>query len=161
LVFAFCLQVNGQAFGQGKITIKADNVYITENKNVIKFVGNVLVLHGAYSMNADLMEVFYYEGQKKIKEIKSYDNVKFFGEDFNAAGDEGIYRPGKEFITIQKNVILNSGASVASGDKFTYNIKTKTTNLISNSKADNDDIDSRVIIIIDEEDIGNFEENKN
>lgn len=76
------------------------------------------------------MTVLYYEkssgAQKsKIRKIEAHSNVKIFSEEFVGSGDFGFYDPAQNIFVLEKNVIVNNGASIASGDKFVYDLNTK------------------------------------
>ena len=94
------------------------------------------------------------DGDSKIKRIDAYDNVKIFSEDFVASGDYGYFDPLNDFFVLEKNVIVNNGTSIASGDKFLYNIKTKKGNFLGRkdetSIAKNNG-EKRVVVIIGED----------
>jgi lipopolysaccharide export system protein LptA len=94
------------------------------------------------------------EGEKKqssIQKIEAKENVKIFSEDFIASGDFGYYEPKKDSFILEKNVIVNTGTSIASGDKFLYDLKTKKgvfigrkdeTSIVGNGG------DKRVVVVI-------------
>ncbi len=89
--------------------------------------------------------------QSSIQKIEARENVKIFSEDFIASGDFGYYEPRKDSFTLEKNVIVNNGTSIASGDKFLYDLKTKKGVFIG--RKDETSItgnggDKRVIVVI-------------
>ncbi len=89
--------------------------------------------------------------QSSIQKIEARENVRIFSEDFIASGDFGYYEPKKDSFTLEKNVIVNNGTSIASGDKFLYDLKTKKGVFIG--RKDETSItgnggDKRVIVVI-------------
>lgn len=89
--------------------------------------------------------------QSSIQKIEARENVRIFSEDFIASGDFGYYEPKKNSFTLEKNVIVNNGTSIASGDKFLYDLKTKKGVFIG--RKDETSItgnggDKRVIVVI-------------
>lgn len=89
--------------------------------------------------------------QSSIRKIEARENVRIFSEDFIASGDFGYYEPKKDSFTLEKNVIVNNGTSIASGDKFLYDLKTKKGVFIG--RKDETSItgnggDKRVIVVI-------------
>ena len=97
------------------------------------------------------------KGDSKIKRIDAYDNVKIFSEDFVGSGDYGYFDPLANLFVLEKNVIVNNGASLASGDKFIYDLKTKKGNFVGRrdetSIAKNNG-EKRVVVIIGEDSKG-------
>ncbi len=108
-----------------------------------------------------------------LKRIEAQGRVKIFDQDMVGMGDEGIYDPISETMTLEKNVTINGGTSGGKGEKFVYNLKTKKGNFIgkrtetvagnaknnskqvtsTNSKAEStnpvqEKIDNRVVLVI-------------
>ncbi len=88
---------------------------------------------------------------QKIKRIEADNNVKIFTEEFIGSGDIGYYEPNNNLFVLEKNVVINNGTSIASGEKFIYNLKTKKGNFVG--KKDETSIvgnggDKRVIVVI-------------
>lgn len=91
---------------------------------------NVVVEKDDGSLLADNMTVLYEEKkqnskQSRIKKIEARENVKIFSEEFVGSGDFGFYDPRQNIFALEKNVIVNNGTSIASGDKFIYDLTTK------------------------------------
>lgn len=87
----------------------------------------------------------------KIKRIEAKDNVRIFTEEFIGSGDFGYYDPTGNIFVLEKNVIVNNGSSIASGDKFIYDIATKKGRFVG--KKDETSIvgnggDKRVVVVI-------------
>lgn len=124
------------------------------------------------SLLAQKMVLFYNEDQKpkdkdskfeeiksekiekpkvSIKRIEARENVKIFSEEFVASGDFGYFDPQKNIFVLQQNVIVNSGTSIASGNKFIYNLTTKKGNFVGNkdkTSINESSVDKRVIVVI-------------
>ena len=86
------------------------------------------------------MILFYQENKSgdqkaksKIEKIEVRDNVKFFSKDYVATSKNGYYDPGQDSLTLENDVIVNNGTSIAKGNKFIYNFKTKKGNLTGQS----------------------------
>lgn len=117
--------------------IRSDIIDIKRKSQVIDFFNNVVVEKDDSSLLAQKMTIFYEEKkddagadnstEKKssIKRIDAKENVRIFSEDFIASGDSGYYDPGKNNFVLEKNVIVNNGTSIASGNKFIYDLTTK------------------------------------
>ena len=89
--------------------------------------------------------------KSKIKRIEAKENVKIFSEEFVGSGDSGFYDPQQNTFVLEKNVIVNNGTSIASGDKFLYDLTTKKGRFLG--KKDETSIagnggDKRVVVIL-------------
>lgn len=127
---------------------------------MIDFINNVVVEKEDSSLLAEKMTVIYYdkkegESESKIKRIDAKENVKIFTDEFIGSGDSGYFEPDKNIFVLEKNVVINNGASIASGDKFIYDLTTKKGNFVGKKEEThgtvNDVIvptDKRVIIVI-------------
>ena len=92
-----------------------------------------------------------------IKRIDAKENVKIFSEEFIATGDMGYYDPSANIFVLEKNVMVNNGISIASGNKFIYDITTKKGNFVGfkdemaiNNKKEIEgyEKDKRVVVVI-------------
>lgn len=152
VAFAKKQQMNNQ---NQPTRIRSDVIDIKRKSQNVDFIGNVVVEKGDSSLLAQKMKVIYKEKNGKndgeIKKIEAFDDVKIFSEDFIASGEYGFYDPANSFFTLERKVIVNNGTSIASGDKFVYNIKTKKGNFIGKqnrtSIAGNGG-DKRVVVVI-------------
>ena len=139
--------------------IRSDIIDIKQKSQKIDFIGNVVVERDDVSLLSNKMEVFYVDKSVKnsdsnIKEIKAFGDVKMFNDEFVASSDLANFFPDKNIFTLEKNVIVNNGTSILTGDKFIYDVKTKKGNFIgqkisNNSEKNNTKTgDDRVTIII-------------
>lgn len=139
--------------------IRSKIIDIKRKSQIIDFFDDVIVQKGDSSLLADEMRVIYEENKDKnsqssaIKRIDAKKNVKVFSEEFVGTGDIGHYDPKKNLFVLEENVIINNGVSVASGDKFIYDIATKKGKFIGGKNESNIDNreDKRVIVIIGNE----------
>jgi lipopolysaccharide export system protein LptA len=157
--------------------IRSDVIDIKRKSQIVDFLGNVVVEKDDSSLLAQKMRVIYEEKEEKtakkittenaekkdeteksdrtrkteIKQIDATENVKIFSEEFVASGDIGYYKPKEDTFTLEKNVIVNNGTSIGSGDKFVYNLKTKKGNFIgkkNETSITGNGGDKRVVIVI-------------
>ena len=86
----------------------------------------------------------------KIKKIEAFDHVKIFTDDSTATGDTGYFDPNENIFVLEKNVMVNNGTSIASGEKFIYNLTSKKGYFIGKQNQTNKqkDQDDRVTVII-------------
>ncbi len=167
--------------------IRSDIMDIKRKSQTIDFLGHVVVEKEDSSMLANKMTVLYEEesAEKKpkkldntkketplskkeettlvkkqsssIKRIDAKENVKIFSEEFIATGDTGYYDPSANIFVLEKNVMVNNGISIASGNKFIYDITTKKGNFVGfkdemaiNNKKEIEgyEKDKRVVVVI-------------
>jgi lipopolysaccharide transport protein LptA len=142
--------------------IRSDIIDIKRKSQTINFFSNVVVEKDDSSLLADKMVVFYNEkkdqdsqnnDEKKgsIKRIEARENVRIFSEEFIASGSYGYYDPKKNIFVLEKNVIVNNGTSIASGDKFIYNLQTKKGNFVGpkdETSITGNGGDKRVVVVI-------------
>lgn len=165
--------------------IRSDIMDIKRKSQTIDFLGHVVVEKEDSSMLANKMTVLYEEesAEKKpknpdtskaedflvkkettsvkkqsssIKRIDAKENVKIFSEEFIATGDTGYYDPSANIFVLEKNVMVNNGISIASGNKFIYDIATKKGNFvgfkdevtINKTEIKGYEKDKRVVVVI-------------
>ena len=139
--------------------IRSDIIDIKQKSQKIDFIGNVVVERDDASLLANKMEVFYNDknavkNNSNIKEIKAFGDVKMFNDEFVASSDLANFFPDKNIFTLEKNVIVNNGTSILTGDKFVYDVKTKKGNFVGKKISNNSDkkseknAEDRVTIII-------------
>ncbi len=135
--------------------IRSDIIDIKRKSETVDFISNVVVEKDDSSLLAQKMTVLYNEKsegqQASIKRINAKENVKIFSEEFVASGDFGYYDPSKDIFVLEKNVIVNNGTSIASGDKFVYSLVTKKGNFIGGkdeTSITGNGGDKRVVVVI-------------
>lgn len=148
------------AKNQKPIVIRSDFITIKQKSQQVKFLQNVVVEQDDSSLLANEMVVDYLENDNKKKEINlitANKNVKLFNQNITATSDFGIYDPKKKLITLKNNVLVNDGKSIVAGNKFIYDLNTKTgkfsnqNSLPKNKKKSlkqAEPLDNRVTVII-------------
>ncbi len=140
----------------GKTRIRSDIIDIKQKTNIVNFIGNVVVEKEDSSLLADNMTVLYYENKNKeqdtqIKRIDAKNNVKIFSEEFIASATYGYYDPVKNIFVLQKKVIVNNGSSIAGGEEFIYDLKTRKGKFVgekNETSITGNGGDKRVVVII-------------
>ncbi len=151
--------------------IRSKFISIKRHSGIIEFFENVIIEREDTSFLSDKMIAYYDEEKKEkignkdetgiIKKIDAFGRVKIFNQEIVATGDTGSYDPSLGIFTIEENVIFNNGTSIANGKKFIYNINTKKSNLFGEESQNGQLKDSRVLIIIGEEEKNKKKEKNN
>jgi lipopolysaccharide transport protein LptA len=138
--------------------IRSDIIDIKQKSLKIDFINNVMIEKGDDLILAKKVTLFYNNKSDKktnnnfeIKEIKAYENIKFFNDEYNGSSDLATFNPNKNILILEKNVIINNGTSVLKGEKFIYDLATKKGNFEGNNiinKNSNLNQDNRIIMII-------------
>ena len=152
------LNINKNKFDSNPTKIRSEKITITRKNQLIEFSDNVIVEKEDSSLLADRMIVIYEENKSngidnkstKIKKIEAFDHVKIFTDDSTATGDTGYFDPNENIFVLEKNVMVNNGTSIASGEKFIYNLTSKKGYFIGKQNQTNKqkDQDDRVTVII-------------
>lgn len=140
------------------IIIRSNFITIKQKSQQVKFLQNVIVEQDDNSLFANEMVVDYLENtnnKREIHLITANKNVKLFNKNITATSDFGIYDPKKQLITLQNNVLVNDGKSIIAGNKFIYDLTTKTGKFsnqkpLTKSKTNTPEepLDNRVTVII-------------
>jgi len=144
-----------------KTRISSDIIDIKKKTQTIDFINNVIVEREDVSLLAKKMTIFYYDNKTTkeaskswIKEIKAYNNIRLFNNEFTANADLASFDLDKNIIILEKNVTVNNGTSVINSEKFIYNLDNKKGQIYGNSQENYQIIngskvkDNRVTIII-------------
>ncbi len=146
-----------------KTRITSDFIDIKRKTQKIDFLGNVVVKNGPDMMTSQKMTVFYKEEDKNtpttangasndnsIEKIIANGDVKIFSSDFVATSDDGYYSPAESLFILENKVIVNNGDSIATGEKFIYDLQTRKGNFVgkSNNIKSRTKEDNRVVVII-------------
>ncbi len=132
---------------QTKIT--SDLIRIRRHVQQVEFIGNAKIDRGDDVIFANRMILFYEKkaenianqslpresSESGIKMIDIDGAVKIFSDDMIATSAFGRYEPGKKLVTLERNVVVNRGSSVAKGAKFVYNVETKRGSFIGKSAS--------------------------
>jgi lipopolysaccharide export system protein LptA len=126
-------KINGLALSKDKpIQIESDALEIHDQDKQALFDGNVKVVQGTMTLNADHMIVYYKgnsgavtSGNGDINRIDVRGSVTVFSGKQTARGDEGSFDMATQFLTLTgKQVVLTDGPNVFTGCKLTVQMKT-------------------------------------
>ncbi|WP_158025648.1 MULTISPECIES: LptA/OstA family protein [Maricaulis] len=117
------------------LDIEADTFEVFDAERHIVWLGNVHVVQGESSLQADRMDV-YYNGESEgegggwgdIDRIVATDNVFYITPAQRARGDRGVYQMAEEIITLTGEVVITQGDNVITTNRFVNNLATGNSN---------------------------------
>jgi lipopolysaccharide transport protein LptA len=118
-----------------EIYIKSDNIKIIQQESRIYFTNNVVITREDVVILSNVMMADYGVNKNNIKSIRLRDGVRISNQEFTASGNRGFFDVKNEIFILSNNVVFDNGSSVASGEKFTYNFRTKKSSLINSKEV--------------------------
>lgn len=92
----------------------------------------------ANTLYADKMYAFLSSGQEqKLEKIEAFDNVNVITPDGTAKGDYGLYRPDKDEVELNRNVVIVQDGNVIKGDKAITNLTTSVSRVLADKTNKN------------------------
>lgn len=120
------------------VELEADKLEIFQEENKAIFTGNVIAKQGKISISSDLMYVYFTEKSKNkensVEKVEALGNVILLTEKEKAKGDKGVFNISTKSVTLTGNVELSNDQTTLKASKFTYNIESGVSRLISNKK---------------------------
>ncbi|WP_291845287.1 LptA/OstA family protein [Maricaulis sp.] len=115
------------------LDIEADTFEVFDAERHIVWLGNVHVVQGESSLQADRMDVYYNgegegSGWGDIDRIVATDNVFYVTPAQRARGDRGVYQMADEIITLTGEVVITQGDNVITTNRFVNNLATGNSN---------------------------------
>ncbi|BDW98398.1 hypothetical protein MACH15_01510 [Maricaulis maris] len=115
------------------LDIEADTFEVLDAERHIVWLGNVHVVQGDSSLQADRMDVYYTGtgtggGWGDIDRIVATDNVFYITPAQRARGDRGVYQMSEEIITLTGDVVITQGENVITTNRFVNNLTTGNSN---------------------------------
>ncbi len=122
------------------VTINADELEANLRKDIVIFVGNVIVQQKDLTLNSDRVTVFYRNSEEEkasITRIDASGSVKLKTLDENIHATWGIYDFTEKIITLGGKVILKRSNGEIKGKKLIYNLNSGLISIEGNSKNNN------------------------
>jgi lipopolysaccharide export system protein LptA len=115
------------------LDIEAETFEVLDAERHIVWLGNVHVVQGDSSLQADRMDVYYTGegpggGWGDIDRIVATDNVFYITPAQRARGDRGVYELAEEVITLTGDVVITQGDNVITTTRFVNNLTTGNSN---------------------------------
>lgn len=119
------------------VSISADELEANLRKDIVVFVGNVLVHQNDLTLNSDRITVFYQDGDNKNSSISRIDasgSVKLTTLTETITATWGIYDFTDKIITLGGKVTLKRNDGEIKGKRLVYNLETGLITLDGNPK---------------------------
>lgn len=119
------------------VTINADELEANLRKDIVIFVGNVVVQQKDLTLTSDRVTVFYRNGKEEkasITRIDASGSVKLKTLDETIHATWGIYDFTEKIITLGGKVVLKRSDGEIKGKKLIYNLDTGLISIEGNSK---------------------------
>ena len=115
------------------LEIESDELIITENPLVSKFIGNVYAKNEENQFWGDTI-LINYNNDKKINLITAVGNVIIEREEEKVMGDKAIYNLKSEKIIISGDVSVFKDDNILNGSELTIDLITSISIIKGNSK---------------------------
>ncbi|MDX6751107.1 LptA/OstA family protein [Geminicoccaceae bacterium 1502E] len=144
----------GDGGGKAPIEITADNLVVRQQEQLAVFSGNVNAVQGDMTLRAAELRVFYLEdrgpekdgakkgknkngdkaaqdggGQQSIRRIEAEGSVVVDSGGQTAKGDNGVYDPATNAVTLDGNVVLTRADNVIRGGHLVLDLDTGVATL--------------------------------
>ncbi len=109
------------------IEVTSDSLSVDRETGNAIFVGNVYVVQGELTLNADSVEVLYSDSAddpEPLREVIAIGNVVLVNGEDTAEADHGVFYPPEDKIVMTGNVLLTQGRSIIAGDTFNWDMIT-------------------------------------
>ena len=115
------------------LEIESDELIITENPLVSKFIGNVYAKNEENQFWGDTI-LINYNNDKKINLITAVGNVIIEREEEKVMGDKAIYNLKSEKIIISGDVSVFRDGNILNGNELTIDLMTYISIIKGNNK---------------------------
>jgi lipopolysaccharide export system protein LptA len=113
---------------QEKVEITADRFVVEEGANLATFTGNVVVVQGTTTVNADKVEVRYGAGgASDIETLLAEGNLVIVTPTQHVTGQRGIYDPKTRVMVVSGDVVAESPTGRVTGSELRVDFEANTT----------------------------------
>jgi lipopolysaccharide export system protein LptA len=143
----------------GNLQIEANEMLFDYERGELRYTGNVQVVHGDVSMNADRVVLEFNPGRaKSLKLLEAVGNVEVIRGEERAVGDHATYDPERRIITLTGKASLGSAGNSIGGESVVVYLAERRAE-VKGGKARNGE-GGRVRAIIDPDSLDLLKEPK-
>ena len=119
------------ALAAEKVHVTADRFVVEEGAKLATFSGNVVVVQGTTTINADRVEVHYGAGgASDIESLVAAGNVVIVTPDQHVTGERGVYDPKTRVMLVTGDVVATSASGRVTGEHLRVDFNANTTEFV-------------------------------
>ena len=127
IFFIFLILLYSSSSFANKINIISDKLEIVRSKNVSIFSGKVYALEDNMKIWSDELILTSSKDEKTIKRINAKDNVKILREQLSIIGDEAVYDPLKNELTVIGEVKVSENDNIILCDEIIIDLENSSS----------------------------------
>lgn len=129
---AMAQQAGATATGDGKIRITADKFVVAQDNDKATFSGNVHVVSSSVDVKAPTIVVHYAKGNTSdITSMDATGGVTLKTADETATGDRATYDPKTRIMNLLGNVVVTNKSGTLHGPRLEINLNTNVSTFTS------------------------------
>ena len=133
ILFIFLVLLYSTSSFANNIKIISDKLEIVRSKNVSIFSGKVYALEDNMKIWSDELILTSSKDEKTIKRINAKDNVKILREQLSIIGDEAVYDPLKNELTVIGEVKVSENDNIILCDEIIIDLENSSSIMKSES----------------------------
>ena len=127
IFFIFLILLYSTSSFANKIKIISDKLEIVRSKNVSIFSGKVYALEDNMKIWSDELILTSSKDEKTIKRINAKNNVKILREQLSIIGDEAVYDPLKNELTVIGEVKVSENDNIILCDEIIIDLENSSS----------------------------------
>lgn len=100
------------------IVINSDHLEGDNEKNVVRFSGNVIAKKGDVTIHSESISIIYDTASKSVKELVAEGGVKITQGNRIATGEKAVFANSRDKITLTGNPMVCEGDNIIKGAKI-------------------------------------------
>lgn len=96
--------------------IQSDRLSLFSEKRLLKYTGQVKVLHDGMNMSCDELEAYYSENNEIVRLIAKFNVYITKGPEIKARSEKAVYEKSSETVTLTENPELQQEKSILAAD---------------------------------------------
>ena len=133
IFYIFLILLYSTSSFANKIKIVSDKLEIVRSKNVSIFSGKVYALEDNMKIWSDELILTSSKDEKTIKRINAKNNVKILREELYIIGDEAVYDPLKNELTVIGEVKVSENDNIILCDEIIIDLENSSSIMKSES----------------------------
>ena len=127
IFYIFLILLYSTSSFANKIKIVSDKLEIVRSKNVSIFSGKVYALEDNMKIWSDELILTSSKDEKTIKRINAKNNVKILREELSIIGDEAVYDPLKNELTVIGEVKVSENDNIILCDEIIIDLENSSS----------------------------------